>query len=503
MLAHALAETLVSFGLALLLLALWLLIHRQGPPRLGRRLLAMYLLGLTVFAALTTELPARVLAVVLATVVGSSAVPVTRVFTVDLAPNAEWFLLTSIGGLVGLALALILARAAQRRPRGTGRWRTVGLPLAAVGVFGLLGVGTWAAAPAPAGSPTRRGHVPVGFAVRPLVTGLGRPTVTRFGPDGHLYVAVHQVMGTTIVAGDDFSGQIIRFDMPVEAGSRQRQVFARGLGLVTGLAFRDDTIYVSHALIAEQRGEIVALRDTDGDGAADERRGLMDDLLAGHYLWHHNQQLAFGPAGRLFVGQGGTSDHGPERAQRGGTILAVNTDGSDPQIVARGFRNPFGLAFTPQGDLLVTDNGPDNYPSVANWTRQGAPVDELNLVIPGGHYGYPDAFGFPPPGSNTRPPIAIWPPHTAPAGLALYTAGQFPGDYRGNAFVALFMPGEVQRVVLHRDARGAILWAESREFASGFLLPTDVTVSPTGELVVTEFGGGRVQAIAYEGGGEQ
>ena len=95
-------------------------------------------------------------------------------------------------------------------------------------------------------------------------------------------------------------------------------------------------------------------------------------------------------------------------------------------------------------------------PGIAAWTQRGAPVDELNLVSPGEHYGYPEAFGFPPPSSATRPPIAIWPPHRAPAGITIYTATQLPADYRDNAFVVLFLPGELHRVMLHRDAAGVV-----------------------------------------------
>ena len=276
-------------------------------------------------------------------------------------------------------------------------------------------------------------------------------------------------------------------------------MFASGLGLVTGLAFRGDELYVSHAFIADQRGEVVALRDTTGDGIADASRPILRDLLAGHYLWHHNQQLAFGPDGRLYLGQGGTSDHGPEREPLGGTILVADPDGSNVRVFARGFRNPFGLAFTGRGELLVTDNGPDAFAGDATWTQRGAPVDELNLVLLGEHYGYPEAFGFPPPSSATRPPIAIWPPHRAPAGITIYAAAQLPADYRDNAFVVLFLPGELHRVVLHRDAAGAFQWAEVREFAAGLRLPADVTVAPDGSLIVTEFGRGTVLAISATG----
>ena len=107
-------------------------------------------------------------------------------------------------------------------------------------------------------------------------------------------------------------------------------------------------------------------------------------------------------------------------------------------------------------------------PETARGRNWGAPVDELNLVSPGEHYGYPEAFGFPPPSSATRPPIAIWPPHRAPAGITIYAAEQFPAAYRDNAFVVLFLPGELHRVVLRRDCGPApFKGPRCRRFARG------------------------------------
>jgi glucose/arabinose dehydrogenase len=57
-----------------------------------------------------------------------------------------------------------------------------------------------------------------------------------------------------------------------------------------------------------------------------------------------------------------------------------NASGAGPLVYATGFRNPFRLAFTPDGQLLVVDVGQ------ATW-------EELNLVTAGGNYGWPGAEG--------------------------------------------------------------------------------------------------------------
>jgi glucose/arabinose dehydrogenase len=43
-----------------------------------------------------------------------------------------------------------------------------------------------------------------------------------------------------------------------------------------------------------------------------------------------------------------------------GSVLRCNPDGSDLELVAWGLRNPYGIAFDPQGRLFVTEHGMDN-----------------------------------------------------------------------------------------------------------------------------------------------
>jgi glucose/arabinose dehydrogenase len=69
-----------------------------------------------------------------------------------------------------------------------------------------------------------------------------------------------------------------------------------------------------------------------------------------------------------------------------GAVMNIAANGGNPELVAWGFRNPFGLAFAPDGQLYVTDNGYDERGSRPVW---GAP-DMLWRVTPGTWYGWPD-----------------------------------------------------------------------------------------------------------------
>ena len=72
-----------------------------------------------------------------------------------------------------------------------------------------------------------------------------------------------------------------------------------------------------------------------------------------------------------------------------GSVMRVSPAGGDLELVAWGFRNPFGLSFSPSGELFVVNNSFDQ--------RGSRPVygtgDQLWRVEEGGWYGWPDFHG--------------------------------------------------------------------------------------------------------------
>jgi glucose/arabinose dehydrogenase len=134
-----------------------------------------------------------------------------------------------------------------------------------------------------------------------------------------------------------------------------------------------------------------------------------------------------------------------------GAIMRVRPEGGPIELVAWGFRNPFGLAFSPNGKLYATDNGFDERGSRPIW---GA-ADVLWAVNRGSWYGWPDFSAgmrvnqkhFKPPGGkeprfllashpNRPPPAAIFPVHSSADGFDFSRNDHF--GFVGEAFVALF-----------------------------------------------------------------
>lgn len=136
-----------------------------------------------------------------------------------------------------------------------------------------------------------------------------------------------------------------------------------------------------------------------------------------------------------------------------GAVLRIPPTGGTPQLVAWGFRNPFGLAFSPDGILFVTDNGYDE--------RGSRPVfgaaDVLWKVTGGQWFGWPDFSAgmrldqgdqFKPPGEEkpnlllaSHPsvppaPAAVLPVHSSANSFDFSRSDAF--GHRGEAFIPLF-----------------------------------------------------------------
>ncbi|RLL65113.1 PQQ-dependent sugar dehydrogenase [Paenirhodobacter hankyongi] len=155
--------------------------------------------------------------------------------------------------------------------------------------------------------------------------------------------------------------------------------------------------------------------------------------------------IAFGPDGMVYLSVGDRMQ--PDTAQQPdnprGKILRLTPEGQpapgnpftgSPTRAAtwsEGHRNPYGLAFAPDGTLWEHEMGP----------RGG---DELNRIEPGRNYGWPlvsngDHYsGWPIPDHYTRPdlaaPVLWWTPVIAPAGLAVYAGHDFP-DWTGSLLI--------------------------------------------------------------------
>jgi glucose/arabinose dehydrogenase len=327
-----------------------------------------------------------------------------------------------------------------------------------------------------------------------------RPTVITFGADDNLYVlGLQGEIARLIDADGDHVAEVneILFDDPDDELIHN-----------VGMAINEETgdIYVSHAT------KISILRDENGDGTLDDIDTIIDELPSWEYPLHSNNGLAFGPDGKLYIAVGSTTDHGPIRRELEASILRADPDGDNLEIFATGFRNPYDIVFSPNGDLFSADNSPDSL----NDTLQYLPPEELNHVREGQHYGFPDVFGFPSSGEASEPPVTEFFTSSATSGLTFYAADQFPAAYQG-VYVAQFGTGAaypesrgvnngkmVVHVALEPTADGTFTgtWRPFARFDNpdlGNFSPIDVTVGSDGALYIAEFETATIYRITHTG----
>lgn len=158
------------------------------------------------------------------------------------------------------------------------------------------------------------------------------------------------------------------------------------LGLAISPSFASDHwLYVYHTTATDNR---IVRFQYDGTLRTATRQILVTGIPRNKY--HNGGRLRFGPDGKLYAAAGDGQD--PDQAQDltnlGGKVLRLNPDGSVPAdnpfpgsvVWSYGHRNPQGLAFDSRGRLWEQEFG-NNV------------MDETNLVVKGGNYGWPACEG--------------------------------------------------------------------------------------------------------------
>ena len=148
-------------------------------------------------------------------------------------------------------------------------------------------------------------------------------------------------------------------------------------------------------------------------GRRDIRRGLPNS--GGHSL----RYIAVGPDSRLYVSFGSPCNICLPRGLQG-TIVSMNQDGSDLRRVAWGVRNSVGFDWR-GGTMFFTDNGADGM-------GDDIPPDELNVLRPGGFYGFPyfgggvrlRGFEDAAPPARQIPPVFNFQAHVATLGIHFF-----------------------------------------------------------------------------------
>jgi putative heme-binding domain-containing protein len=240
------------------------------------------------------------------------------------------------------------------------------------------------------------------------------------------------------------------------------------------------------------------------DGRAEGPPELLRKFRTG--TEHGAHAIRRGPDGWLYVLCGNNADvnasfvtlpTSPIRTPTAGCVLRFKPESKDCEIVADGFRNPYGMDFGRDGELFTFDS--DNERCVSLPWYEGT---RFYHVVPGGHYGWQSpqraqTWRQPPYFLDVVPPLVDL-GRGSPTGVVCYRHVQFPPHYRGGFFLLDWTFGRIYFVRL--KPAGSSYTAEAEVFLqaegdNGFA-PTAAAVHPvTGDLYVSIGGRGTRGAV--------
>jgi glucose/arabinose dehydrogenase len=367
-------------------------------------------------------------------------------------------------------------------------------------------------------------QVPPGFEIKLLAEGLSGPRTLRVAPNGDIFVA------------ETRAGRI-RVLRPGEGGAKVAadETYASGLNHPFGIAFfpngdNPQWVYVANT------NSVVRFPYRAGDLKTSGRsETIVASLPQGG---HTTRDIVFTPDNkRMLVSVGSLGNVGESMGSPPGglevwareqplgaawgndldraAVLAFDPDGKNKTLYATGIRNCVGLAIHPQSGLPWCSTnerdglGDDLVPDYVTSVREGA------------FYGWPWFYI----GANQDPrhpsaradlkdkitiPDVLIQPHSASLGMTFYQGGQFPAEYRGDAFAAEH--GSWNRAkrtgykVIRIRMKDGKPTGEYEDFVTGFVVndsevwgrPVGVAVAKDGALLVSEDGNGTIWRVTHE-----
>lgn len=226
---------------------------------------------------------------------------------------------------------------------------------------------------------------------------------------------------------------------------------------------------------------------------------------------HYGSRIVFDGEGHVFIttGEHSAAEERHQAQELGttyGKVIRLDLDGSVPEgnpfidredaidsIWSYGHRNIQAAAMDGEGRFWVVEHGPKG-------------GDELNLVEPGGNYGWPVAsygedYSGAPIGEGRAAhepdftePRYYWDPVIAPSGMIFYEGEVFP-EWQGDVLIGSLTPGALVRLELE----GETVIGEERLLTDAGRI-RDVALDAEGAvLVITDAPDGAILRLTPEG----
>lgn len=255
------------------------------------------------------------------------------------------------------------------------------------------------------------------FASRVLTTGLSNPWEITWGPDEMIWVTERSSGEVTRVDPNTGAQQTVLTIEDVSVDVQHQGLLGMALHPELLQGTGNDFVYLVYTYETGSEAEPDPRQKLVRYSYDQASQQLVDpiDLIAGIPAWndHNAGRVKIGPDNMIYytLGEQGANFGGnyqrPNLAQQlptqeevdaqdwqaySGKVLRLTMDGAIPEdnpeiegvrshILTYGHRNPQGIDFGPDGAIYISEHGPDT-------------DDELNLLQPGGNYGWPNVAGY-------------------------------------------------------------------------------------------------------------
>ncbi len=350
-------------------------------------------------------------------------------------------------------------------------------------------------------------HVPAGFKIEQIASGLRDPRFLLTAPNGDIFIS------------DSRADQI----KSMHAEGRIELFADSGLNDPFGLAFYPPGNDPQFLYVANTNG-VIRFPYRNGDAhARGPAEKLSAELSGGGLLrggGHWTRDLVFSPDGKkMYVSIGSRSNNSDNSSEADrARIFEFNPDGTGRKVFAWGIRNAVGIAFHPgTNELWMSTNERDEL-------GENLVPDYISHVEPGGFYGWPWFYiganpdprhrgKHPELASKVIVPDVLVQSHSVSLNLCFYTGEQFPAEYRGDIFAAFHGSWNRQRRTGYKIVRVPFdhgtgkARGEHEDFVTGFVAPNGnvwgrpvgICVAKDGSLLFSEDGNDTIWRVSYAG----
>ena len=317
-----------------------------------------------------------------------------------------------------------------------------------------------------------------------IVDGLNNPWEIVFGPNGDIYFTERD--GRIWKMSESGVAKVI------QTFPKSGSVEGGTLGLALHPEFEENKkIYVYQTNLELEFYQNKVFSFEVDENTLSNKQLILDGIPGAP--WHDGGRIMFGPDQKLYISTGDAIN--PELSQDlsslAGKILRLNSDGTIPNdnpfdsspVFSYGHRNPQGLAWSTDGLFVSSEHGPSG--------ELGYGHDEINVILKGKNYGWPNVVGNSFDTKFVNPLIHSGESTWAPSGMVFFDSEKI-SDFTGKFLIGTLRGEHLMVLDIAND--GSMISSE-KMFDGEFGRIRTAEISPDGNLYLLTANGNNDKII--------